>query len=122
MSASFVRTALDGLGKALKPEAAEGRRFGHVVSVSGPEAIAVIEGTRFNSFAYWRRIEARTAALLPRSQVIAEPPKLPAYKIAGAATILLLAFWAVRLVWFFSHGGLQVMAHDNAIARLLRLF
>jgi len=48
-------------------------------------AIAVIEGTRFNSFAYWRRIEARTAALLPRSQVIAEPPKLPAENRVEAA-------------------------------------
>jgi hypothetical protein len=48
-------------------------------------AIAVIEGTRFNSFAYWRRIEARTVALLPRSQVIAEPPKLPAENRVEAA-------------------------------------
>ena len=41
-------------------------------------AIALIDGTRFNSFAYWRRIEAKAVALLPRSQVMAEPPKLPA--------------------------------------------
>jgi hypothetical protein len=50
-------------------------------------ALAGIEGTRFNSFAYWRRIEAtiesKAADLLPQSQqvmtnVMAEPPKLPA--------------------------------------------
>jgi hypothetical protein len=55
-------------------------------------ALAVIEGTRFNSFAYWREVEARiapvatkltakTVALLPRraiTEVIADPPKLPA--------------------------------------------
>lgn len=51
-----------------------------------------------------------------------EPPKLPAYRIAGAATIVLLGFWAVRLAWFFSHGGLAVMARENAVARLMRLF
>jgi hypothetical protein len=50
------------------------------------------------------------------------PPKLPTYKIGGAAIIVLLGFWVVRLVWFFSHGGLSVMAHDNAIARLIRFF
>jgi uncharacterized membrane protein YbhN (UPF0104 family) len=48
-------------------------------------AIAVIEGTRFNSFEYWRRIEARAAALLPRSQAIPEPPKLPAENRVEAA-------------------------------------
>ncbi|HZE97808.1 MAG TPA: DUF2752 domain-containing protein [Planctomycetota bacterium] len=51
-----------------------------------------------------------------------EPPKLPTYRIAGAAIVVLLGFWAVRLAWFFAHGGLAVMAHDNGIARLLRLF
>ena len=51
-----------------------------------------------------------------------EPPKLPTYKIGGAALIVLLGFWAVRLVWFFAHDGLSVMAHDNVISRLLRLF
>jgi hypothetical protein len=40
--------------------------------------IAVVEGTRFNSFAYWRLISAKAAALLPQPKVIAEPPKLPA--------------------------------------------
>ncbi len=51
-----------------------------------------------------------------------EPPKLPTYRIAGTAITILLGFWAVRLVWFFTHGGLQTMAHDNGFARLLRLF
>src|SRR5262245_13930218 len=51
-----------------------------------------------------------------------EPPKLPTYRIGGTALIVLLGFWAVRLVWFFSHGGLSEMARDNVISRLLRLF
>jgi hypothetical protein len=50
-----------------------------------------------------------------------EAPKLPTYKISAVAIFALLGFWAVRLAWFFSHGGLAVMAHDNGIARLLRL-
>ena len=49
-------------------------------------ALAVIEGTRFNSYVYWRELQARlatrSAALLPQrrsiSEVIADPPKLPA--------------------------------------------
>ncbi len=45
-------------------------------------AIAAIEDTRFNSFAYWRRIAARAAVLLPQPKAIAEPPKLPADKAA----------------------------------------
>jgi hypothetical protein len=51
-----------------------------------------------------------------------EPPKLPTYKIGGTAIIVLLGFWVVRLAWFFSHGGLAEMAHNNAIARLIRFF
>ena len=51
-----------------------------------------------------------------------QPPKLPTYKIGGAALIGLLAFWVVRLAWFFAHGGLDVMVHDNALARLQRVF
>ena len=56
-------------------------------------AIATIEGTRFNSFAYWRgieaRIESKAADLLPQSQqvmtnVMAAPPKLPADNIEAA--------------------------------------
>jgi hypothetical protein len=50
-----------------------------------------------------------------------EPPKLPTYRIGAAAIVVLLGFWAVRLAWFFAHGGLSTMAHDNAIARLLRV-
>jgi hypothetical protein len=53
----------------------------------------MMEGTRFNSFVYWRELHAkvaplaaklatRTAALLSQrrtiSEVIADPPKLPA--------------------------------------------
>jgi exo-beta-1,3-glucanase (GH17 family) len=41
-------------------------------------AIAAIDGTRFNSFAYWRTIFAKATVLLPQPKVIAEPPKLPA--------------------------------------------
>jgi hypothetical protein len=48
-------------------------------------AIALIEGTRLNSFAYWRGIEARVLELLPRSKAIAETPKLPAENRVEAA-------------------------------------
>ena len=41
-------------------------------------AIALLEGTRFNSFAYWHALEAKIAALLPQSKVMADTPKLPA--------------------------------------------
>ncbi len=51
-----------------------------------------------------------------------EPPKLPVYKIAAAALFVMTGFWIVRLAWFFTHGGLDVMRHDNAIARLIRVF
>jgi exo-beta-1,3-glucanase (GH17 family)/cellulose synthase/poly-beta-1,6-N-acetylglucosamine synthase-like glycosyltransferase len=51
--------------------------------------LATIEGTRFNSFAYWRAVETKAAALLPQrqvmQQVIAEPPKLPAENRIEAA-------------------------------------
>ncbi|HEY2534981.1 MAG TPA: glycosyltransferase [Xanthobacteraceae bacterium] len=51
--------------------------------------IALIEGTRFNSVAYWRGIEAKAADLIPPAQVvtkaIAEPSKLPADNRAEAA-------------------------------------
>jgi len=44
----------------------------------------------------------------------------------NATTRLLLALPALLLgaclVWFFAHDGLSVMARDNAIARLIRLF
>ena len=53
-------------------------------------AIALIENTRLNSFAYWHGVEARLLALLPRSKVVAEPfvaepSKLPAENRAEAA-------------------------------------
>ena len=48
-------------------------------------AVALIEGTRLNSFLYWRAIEARVAALLPQPKAIAEPPKLPAENRIEAA-------------------------------------
>ena len=51
-----------------------------------------------------------------------EPPKLPTYKIGGTAILVLLSFWAVRLAWFFAHDGLSIMARDNVISRLIRLF
>lgn len=51
-----------------------------------------------------------------------EPPKVPAYRIAGVAIVILLGFWIVRLAWFFSHDGLATMAHDNLASRLSRLF
>jgi hypothetical protein len=52
-------------------------------------ALAAIEGSRLNSFAYWRGIEAKAAILLPQpqavmTQVMAEPPKLPADNIETA--------------------------------------
>jgi exo-beta-1,3-glucanase (GH17 family)/cellulose synthase/poly-beta-1,6-N-acetylglucosamine synthase-like glycosyltransferase len=49
-------------------------------------AIALVEDTRLNSFAYWRNVEARLLELLPRSKVVvAEPSKLPADNRAEAA-------------------------------------
>ena len=36
-------------------------------------ALAVIEGTRFNEFAYWRRVQTRVAAVLSRSAAPVEP-------------------------------------------------
>lgn len=52
-----------------------------------------------------------------------EPPKLPAStsRIGAAMIFTLFGFWAVRLAWFFTHNGLAVIAHDNALARLVRL-
>jgi exo-beta-1,3-glucanase (GH17 family)/cellulose synthase/poly-beta-1,6-N-acetylglucosamine synthase-like glycosyltransferase len=48
-------------------------------------ALSALEGTRFNSFAYWQALEAKAMALLPQRQVIAEPPKLPAENRVEAA-------------------------------------
>jgi hypothetical protein len=47
-------------------------------------AIALIEGTRFNSLAYWQALEARTRELLPRPKTAAEPAELSAEKIEAA--------------------------------------
>ena len=51
-----------------------------------------------------------------------EPPKLPTSRIGGTALVILMGFWVLRLAWFFTHGGLAAMGHDNAISRLLRCF
>jgi exo-beta-1,3-glucanase (GH17 family)/cellulose synthase/poly-beta-1,6-N-acetylglucosamine synthase-like glycosyltransferase len=48
-------------------------------------AIAVIEDTRFNSFAFWRGVLLGTFVLLPQPKAMAEPPKLPAEKSVEAA-------------------------------------
>jgi exo-beta-1,3-glucanase (GH17 family)/cellulose synthase/poly-beta-1,6-N-acetylglucosamine synthase-like glycosyltransferase len=48
-------------------------------------AIAAMEGTRLNSFAFWQGIEAKVVELLPRSKTIAETPKLPAENRVEAA-------------------------------------
>ncbi len=43
--------------------------------------IAVLEGTRFNEFAYWRSLEAKLAAVLPGAAVVSKSPvQLPADK------------------------------------------
>ena len=47
--------------------------------------IALIEGSRFNSFAYWRGIEAKAAGLLPQPKVMAVPPEVPAANRVEAA-------------------------------------
>ena len=42
-------------------------------------AIATLEGTRFNEFAYWRSMEAKVAETLPRPAAVSEAPaQLPA--------------------------------------------
>jgi len=48
-------------------------------------AIAAVEGTRLNTFAYWRGIESRVLELLPRPKAMAEAPKLPAENRVEAA-------------------------------------
>jgi glycosyltransferase involved in cell wall biosynthesis len=47
--------------------------------------IALVEGTRLNSFAYWQGVAAKTSVLLPEPKVIAEPPKLPSENRIEAA-------------------------------------
>lgn len=51
-----------------------------------------------------------------------EPPKWPTERVALGALAVMLAFWAVRLAYFFAHDGFAVMARDNLFARLARLF
>jgi cellulose synthase/poly-beta-1,6-N-acetylglucosamine synthase-like glycosyltransferase len=42
-------------------------------------AIAAVEGSRFNAFAYWRSVEAKVAETLPRPAPVAEAPaQIPA--------------------------------------------
>jgi hypothetical protein len=44
-------------------------------------AMAAIEGSRFNEFAYWRSVEAKVAETLPRSAAVAEASvQMPADK------------------------------------------
>jgi hypothetical protein len=40
-------------------------------------AIAALEGSRFNEFAYWRRVEAKVAETLPRPAAEATPAQVP---------------------------------------------
>jgi hypothetical protein len=37
-------------------------------------ALALIEGSRFNEFAYWRSVEAKVAETLPRPAPVADAP------------------------------------------------
>jgi len=49
-------------------------------------AIALMEGTRFNEFAYWRTVEAKVAGNLPRPATVAEAPvQLPSDKRVESA-------------------------------------
>ncbi|MEA2989354.1 MAG: hypothetical protein QOG83_2065 [Alphaproteobacteria bacterium] len=42
-------------------------------------AVALVEGSRFNDFAYWRSVEAKVAAQLPQPAAVAEAPaQIPA--------------------------------------------
>jgi len=44
-------------------------------------ALAAMEGSRFNEFAYWRSVEAKVAETLPRPAPVADAPvQLPAEK------------------------------------------
>jgi hypothetical protein len=36
--------------------------------------MALLEGSRFNEFAYWRSVEAKVAAQLPQRTAVAEAP------------------------------------------------
>ena len=45
------------------------------------------------------------------------PLKLPSTKIAKGALTVLAVFWVVRLVGFFTDGGVQHMLHDSLLLR-----
>ena len=47
-------------------------------------AIALMEGTRFNSLAYWQALESRAREFLPGTKPVAEPAKLSAEKVEAA--------------------------------------
>jgi hypothetical protein len=49
--------------------------------------VALLEGSRLNEFAYWRRVEAKVAETLPRPATVAAeaPAQLPAEKHIEAA-------------------------------------
>jgi hypothetical protein len=49
------------------------------------------------------------------------PPELPTATIGGAACLIVVGFWFVRLGVFFAQGGAAVMARDNLVARIVRL-
>jgi hypothetical protein len=48
------------------------------------------------------------------------PPRLDTSRISAVACIAIVWFWLLRLAFFFAQGGLQVVAHDNLLARLAR--
>ena len=48
-------------------------------------AIAALEGSRFNEFAYWRRVEAKVAETLPRPAVAEAPAQVPVENRVEAA-------------------------------------
>src|SRR5206468_10275493 len=49
-------------------------------------ALAALEGSRFNEFAYWKSVEAKVAETLPRPAVASEAPaQVPADKRMEAA-------------------------------------
>jgi hypothetical protein len=48
-------------------------------------ALALVEGSRFNEFAYWRSVEAKVAETLPRPAPVAEAPaQVPALPVLPA--------------------------------------
>ena len=48
-------------------------------------ALATVEGSRFNEFAYWRSVEAKVAETLPRPAADVAPAQVPAEKHVEAA-------------------------------------